>query len=354
MLNMVHFPLRLGLAFLLVPVAALSDEVDFEKQVKPILTRKCAECHGGKQREGGLRFNDRHDALSELDSGGFAIVAGAPADGSLLSRITSQDESDRMPPEGERLSPAEIEVIQRWIAEGAKWSDQSSAKHWAYIAPKRPPLPAAAENNSLHNEIDHFVAKQADDIGLPHSAEEASARLIRRVSLALTGIPPTVEQVKSYLADSSEGKFERFVDACLASPRYGERWAQPWLDLARYADSNGFQADQLRASWAYRDWVIQSINRDQPFDQFTVEQLAGDLIPNATMEQKIATGFHRTVTCNVEAGVHPEENRINQIFDRVNTTGAAFLGTTLECCQCHNHKYDPFYPGRLLSLFCFF
>lgn len=354
MLNSVHFSLSLGLAVFFVQFAVLADEVDFEKQIKPILNRRCAECHGGKQREGGLRFTDRQDALSELDSGGFAIVAGAPGDGSLLSRITSQDESDRMPPEGERLSRDEIEVIQRWIAEGAKWSDQSSAKHWAYIAPKRPPLPAVAEKNWLRNEIDHFVAKQADDIGLPHSPEESSARLIRRVSLALTGIPPTVEQVKSYLADASEDKFERFVDACLASPRYGERWAQPWLDLARYADSNGFQADQLRASWAYRDWVIQSINRDQPFDQFTVEQLAGDLIPNATMDQKIATGFHRTVTCNVEAGVHPEENRINQIFDRVNTTGAAFLGTTLECCQCHNHKYDPFTQDDYYRFFAFF
>ncbi len=341
-------------AWFFIPWVSVAEEVDFETEVRPILNRHCAQCHGEEQREGGLRFTNRHEALLELDSGSYAIVAGAPEKSSLLSRITSTDDSERMPPDGQSLSTEEVELIERWIAEGARWPDTGNATHWAYVRPRRPALPPVPDERPLQNEIDHFVSHRASQAGLSHAPEEPPARLLRRLSLALRGIPPTVEELDAYLADAREDKYERWVDSYLASPRYGERWAQPWLDLARYADSNGFQADQLRASWAYRDWVIQSINRDQPFDQFTVEQLAGDLIPNATLDQKIATGFHRTVTCNVEAGVHPEENRINQIFDRVNTTGAAFLGTTLECCQCHNHKYDPFTQDDYYRLFAFF
>ncbi len=178
--------------------------------------------------------------------------------------------------------------------------------------------------------------------------------MIRRTSLALVGLPPSLEEVEAFVNDASPNAFEKVVDRLLASERYGERWAQHWLDLARYADSNGFQADQLRDSWAYRDWVIDAFNKDQPFDQFTIEQLAGDLLPNATLEQKIATGFHRTPTCNVEAGVQPEANRVNQVFDRVNTTGTVFLGTTLECSQCHDHKYDPFKQKEYYQLFAYF
>ncbi|MCH2183604.1 MAG: PSD1 and planctomycete cytochrome C domain-containing protein [Mariniblastus sp.] len=354
MLTPIRFLFCLGLTWFFLSVAGGAEEVDFVTQVQPILNRRCAQCHGEKRREGGLRFTSRRDALSELDSGGHAIIAGAPGDGSLLSRLTSSDESERMPPEGQPLTAAEVELIQRWIVEGAKWPDTAGSRHWAYVAPRRPVLPTVPGERSLRNEIDHFVGHRASQAGLSQAPEEPAARLLRRLSLALRGIPPTVEELDAYLADNRDDKYERWVDSYLASPRYGERWAQPWLDLARYADSNGFQADQLRASWAYRDWVIQSINRDQPFDQFTVEQLAGDLLPGATLDQKIATGFHRTVTCNVEAGVHPEENRINQIFDRVNTTGAAFLGTTLECCQCHNHKYDPFTQDDYYRLFAFF
>ncbi len=354
MLDLMICLLRFGLLVCCLPWSSLADEIDFERQIKPILDRRCAECHMGKHREGGLRFGSRDDALAELDSGDVAIAPGAPDDGSLLARIVSHEMSDRMPPDGERLSAQEVEWIRQWIQQGANWSVRENQKHWSYVAPQRPLLPVISGLSQEQNAIDRWVAMQWEARGLTLSPEEEPARLIRRVSLALTGLPPSPEQIAAYLADSSEDKYEHFVDACLASSRYGERWAQPWLDLARYADSNGFQADQLRASWAYRDWVIQSINRDQPFDQFTVEQLAGDLIPNATLKQKIATGFHRTVTCNVEAGVHPEENRINQIFDRVNTTGAVFLGTTLECCQCHNHKYDPFTQDDYYRLFAFF
>lgn len=341
-------------AWFLVPWVGVAEEVDFETEVRPILDRHCTQCHGEEQREGGLRFTNRHEALLELDSGSYAIVAGDPEKSSLLSRITSTDDSERMPPDGQSLSTEEVELIERWIAEGAQWPDTGNSTHWAYVRPRRPALPPIPSELPFQNEIDHFVRHRVSQAGLSLAPPESPARLLRRLSLALRGIPPTVEELDAYLADTRVDKYERWVDSYLASPRYGERWAQPWLDLARYADSNGFQADQLRDSWAYRDWVIQSINRDQPFDQFTVEQLAGDLIPGATLDQKIATGFHRTVTCNVEAGVHPEENRVNQIFDRVNTTGAAFLGTTLECCQCHNHKYDPFTQDDYYRLFAFF
>lgn len=335
-------------------VNSIGNEIDFDKQIKPILDARCAECHGPTNREGGLRFTSRNDATVELDSGGIAIVPGDPVAGSFVARISSRDEAEMMPPEGERLTREEVAVIVQWIQEGAKWPETAVAKHWSYIAPVRPVVPKVETAVQLRNEIDYFVAKRLANQGLTHSGIAPNAQMLRRVSLALTGIPPEVEVVEDFLKNPSEERFEQFVDSCLNSTGYGERWATPWFDAARYADSNGYQADQIRESWAYRDWVIRSINRDQPFDQFTVEQLAGDLLPYATEAQRIATGFHRTVTCNVEAGVHPEENRVNQVFDRVNTTGTVFLGTTLECCQCHNHKYDPFSQEEYFRLFSFF
>ncbi len=335
-------------------LSAAGDEVDFSREISPILKTRCSKCHGFRVREGGLRFANRRDALAETDSGNRAIVPGDPNSSGLLARIISTDQSEMMPPEGERLSGEEIAVIKQWIKEGASWPEDANEKHWAYVAPQRGELPKVKLTEWSRNAIDDFVLKKLERNEIAPASESEPARLIRRVSLALTGIPPTVEQVDAFISDPSDSRYEQFVDQCLESPRYGERWAQPWLDLARYADSNGYQADQLRDSWAYRDWVIEAINRDQPFDQFAVEQLAGDLIPDATPDQKIATGFHRTVTCNVEAGVHPEENRVNQVFDRVNTTATVFLGTTIECCQCHNHKYDPFTQDEFYQLFAFF
>ncbi|MDA7879901.1 PSD1 and planctomycete cytochrome C domain-containing protein [Mariniblastus sp.] len=354
MLNLSTWLPIVGLICMVLQVDSSGDEIDFDKQIKPILDSRCAECHGVTNREGGLRFTSRDDAMVELDSGGIAIVPGDPIAGSLVARITSRDEAEMMPPEGDRLTREEIAVVVQWIQDGAKWPENSVSKHWSYIAPVRPSLPKVEPLVKLRNEIDYFVAKRLANQGLTHSDIASNAQMLRRVSLALTGIPPEVKVVDDFLMNPSEEKFEQFVDSCLNSTSYGERWATPWFDAARYADSNGYQADQIRESWAYRDWVIRSINRDQPFDQFTVEQLAGDLLPDATEDQRIATGFHRTVTCNVEAGVHPEENRVNQVFDRVNTTGTVFLGTTLECCQCHNHKYDPFSQEEYFRLFSFF
>ena len=229
----------------------------------------------------------------------------------------------------------------------------AAEKHWAYRAPERPSLPRI-DTTWPRNAIDWFVLNRLGENGLKPSPEAAAGQLLRRVHLDLTGLPPSPTDLEAFLKNPGAKAYEAVVDRLLKSPRYGERWARPWLDLARYADSNGFQADQLRDSWAYRDWVIDALNAGMPFDQFVIEQIAGDLLPNATVAQRIATGFHRTPTCNVEAGVHPEENRVNQVVDRVNTTGTVFLGTTLECAQCHDHKYDPFSMKDYYSLFAFF
>jgi hypothetical protein len=239
-----------------------------------------------------------------------------------------------------------------WL--GAVQLGAQESRHWAYVKPVRPELPSAVDRDWVRDPIDHFIAARIKEQGLTPNLPAERPRLFRRLHLDLIGLPPTVGELDAYLADSSADAYEKVVDRLLASPRYGEHWARQWLDLARYADSNGFQADQLRDSWAYRDWVIEAMNADMPFDQFTIEQLAGDLLANATPSQKIGTGFHRTVTCNVEAGVHPEENRVNQIFDRVNTTATVWLGTTMECAQCHKHKYDPFDMKDYYGLFAFF
>ncbi len=232
-------------------------------------------------------------------------------------------------------------------------SAYSAPAHWAYTLPQRPALPQA-NSDWPRNAIDHFIIAKQKENHLKPSPPAPAGQLLRRVHLDLIGLPPAPELVSEFMKDPSDAAYESIVDKLLLSKRYGERWARPWLDLARYADSNGFQADQLRDSWAYRDWVIDAFNSGMPFNQFVIEQIAGDMLPNATASQRIATGFHRTPTCNVEAGVHPEENRVNQVVDRVNTTGTVFLGTTLECAQCHDHKYDPFSMKDYYSLFAFF
>jgi hypothetical protein len=329
--------------------------LDFTRDVQPILERACFECHGPDAKRGGLRLANQDDALAPADSGAPAIKPGNAADSPLIARITSTDKEARMPKDEAPLSAAEIAILRQWIDAGAEYPKElRRRRHWAYVAPKRAELPALKAKDWPVNAIDYFVLDRLEAEGLQPQPEADKGKLLRRASLVLTGLPPSVEELDAFDKDDSPEAYEKAIDRLLSSQRYGERWARPWLDLARYADSNGFQADQLRDSWAYRDWVIKALNDDMPFDQFVIEQLAGDLIPNATVDQKIATGFHRTVTCNVEAGVHPEENRTNQVFDRVNTTGMAFLGTTLECAQCHSHKYDPFTMTDYYRLFAFF
>ncbi|MCA8988822.1 MAG: DUF1553 domain-containing protein, partial [Planctomycetaceae bacterium] len=297
----------------------------------------------------------RDSAMGMGDSEEKLIHPGDPQASLLIARVADPDAGDLMPLDGEPLSEREISVLRNWITAGAVWPDSLAvASHWAYQPIVKPALPEVSQSGWVSTPVDAFVLKRLEEEGLAPAREMLPELWLRRVSLALTGLPPSVEDLQTYLDDTSPVAAERAVDRLLSSPRFGEKWAVSWLDLARYADSNGFQADQLRDSWAYRDWVINAFNRDLPFDQFVIEQLAGDLLPNATIEQKIATGFHRTVTCNVEAGVHPEENRVNQVFDRVNTTGIVFLGTSLECAQCHEHKYDPFAMKDYYQLFAYF
>ncbi len=321
--------------------------VDFNRDIRPILSENCFHCHGpdAATREADLRLDVEEDAKRDL-GGYFALTPGKPAESTVWERIAHVDPDEMMPPPDSKRSLTEVqkETIRRWIESGAEYDE-----HWAYVAPKRPDIP-----ETEGGAVDYLVLSRLEKEGLSRSPSADRRTLIRRVSLDLIGLPPSPQEVDIFLADDSPDAWEKVVDRLLASERFGEHWARPWLDLARYADSNGFQADQLRDSWAYRDWVIDALNGNTPFDRFTIEQLAGDLLPNATLDQKIATGFHRTVTCNVEAGVHPEENRTNQVVDRVNTTATVWLGTTMECAQCHDHKYDPFSTKEYYELFAYF
>ena len=336
-----------------VDAADLAKSPDFTRDIKPLLTARCGSCHGAKKREGGLRFLSGRDILNLNDSGEPAIIPGKSSQSEIIHRVMSPDD-DRMPPEGKPLSKAEVELLRRWIDSGAKWEATKTELHWAYRKPTRSDLPKVVDKHWVRNAIDHFVLSRLEAEKIKPSAQANKARLLRRVYLDLIGLPPTVDEVDAFLNDDSSDAYEKVVDRLLKSNQYGEHWAQRWLDLARYADSNGYQADQFRTMWAFRDWVINAMNNDMPFDQFTIEQIAGDMLPNATLQQKIATGFHRCTTCNVEAGVDPEENRVNQIIDRVNTTGTVWLGTSLECAQCHNHKYDPFTQQDYYQIFAFF
>jgi hypothetical protein len=329
----------------------LKRAVDFAQDVYPILRRACFECHGQEKQEGDLRLDRRDDAL-EYGS----IEPGNPDDSELLRRILLPRGHDEvMPAIGDPLPKRQIAIIRRWIQQGAMWpEDFKVEQHWAYLAAQRAKPPAVTNPDWTMSPIDRFVLKRLEEEGLSPSPQATPEKLVRRVYLDLIGLPPSPKEVDAYLSNPSDKRFEQLVDDLLKRPQFGERWARPWLDLARYADSHGFQRDNLRDIWAYRDWVIQALNADMPFDQFTIEQIAGDLLPDATESQRIATGFHRCTPTNVEAGSLPEETRIEQVIDRVNTTGAVWLGTTLECCQCHDHKYDPFSQKDYYQLLAFY
>ena len=335
---------------LAVPVAA----ADLAQQAQAILARHCYDCHGPDKQKAELRLDADH---ARLIGGPTAVIAPGRAETSeLYRRITLPPSDDEiMPNRGDPLTPAQIAIIREWINQGAKWPEKTAAvKHWSYVAPMRPALPKVADAAWPKNPIDHFVLARLEKEKLRPSTAADPARLLRRVHLDLTGLPPSPQELAAFRADRSPDAYEKAVDRLLASPRYGERWARPWLDLARYADSYGFQRDDLWEVWPYRDWVIKAMNADLPFDQFTIEQLAGDLLPNATIEQKVATGFARCGPINMETGSDQEETRVNQIFDRVNTMSTVWLGSTLECAQCHNHKYDPFRQKDYYQLFAFF
>ena len=334
---------------------AFAAEPDFERDVFPILKRHCIECHGATAQEGDLRIDARADFLAGGASGP-AVVAGKVDESELLRRVTlPADDFEHMPANGESLSEEELSLVREWITSGANWPDDfDGTVHWAYVVPERPALPVVEDIGWPRNPIDRFVLAKLEANGLAPSGEADRGTLLRRVSLDLTGLPPTPAELTAFLEDDSADAYEKVVDRLLVSPSFGERWARPWLDLARYADSHGFQRDDLRSIWPYRDWVIRALNSNMPYDQFTIEQIAGDLLPAATQDQIIATGFHRCTTANVEAGTEPEETRVNQVLDRVNTTGTVWLGSTLECAQCHDHKYDPFSQQDYYSFFAYF
>ncbi|MBI1900435.1 MAG: DUF1553 domain-containing protein [Planctomycetia bacterium] len=351
------------LALALGPSAAASGQdkapagtVDFSREVYPVLRRACSECHGRAKQEAGLRLDVR-EALLRGGDNGPVIVPGKPDQSELVRRISlPKGHDEAMPAKGEPLSASQVEKIRQWIAQGATWPDDARPEnHWAYVKPERPPLPKLRNEDWPRNAIDRFILARLEAEGLSPSREAAAATLVRRMHLDLTGLPPSPEEVDAFLKDAANGNadaaYEKLVDRLLESPQFGVRWARPWLDYAHYADSHGFQRDDLRDVWAYRDWVVAALNADMPFDEFTVEQLAGDLLPGATDSQRVATGFLRNAPCNVEAGSEPEETRVNQIFDRVNTVATVWLGATMECCQCHDHKYDPLSMRDFYGLF---
>ena len=335
-------------------VLAVADGVaaeDLSADAYAILKRSCFECHGEKKQEADLRLDSRDQAFKST-----AITVGTPGASELVRRVMlPRTDDERMPPRGEGLSAREVETFKRWIESGAAWpAGAGSEKHWAYVPPTRPELPAVRDRGWIRSPIDSFVLARLEREGLAPSPEADRDALLRRLSLDLIGLPPTLDELENFRNDDSPEAWERQVDRLLTSPQFGVKWARPWLDYARYADSHGFQRDDFRDLWAYRDWVVDALNADMPFDQFTVEQLAGDLLPQATKSQIIATGFGRCSPTNVEAGTEPEETRVNQVFDRVNTVGMVWLGSTMECCQCHDHKYDPFTMRDYYGLFAFF
>ncbi|MGI9446541.1 MAG: PSD1 and planctomycete cytochrome C domain-containing protein [Pirellulales bacterium] len=353
-----HKATQLFIPFLLLfSVSRGAEHADFTKDVLPVLQRHCFECHGAGVQEGDLRFDDRDDFLSGGYSGP-AVVSGKPSESELLRRVSlDRLHEDAMPPVGPGLSGREVSILRQWIQQGGELPDTiPQQKHWAYVAPVRhaPPVDSSQDVRVIDPTIDGWIVAAHKDEGLQFAPVAKKSQLIRRLSFDVTGLPPSAEAVAAFEADDRDDAYESLVDKFLQSDEFGVRWARMWLDLARYADSHGFQRDDLRDMWAYRDWVVNALNEDMPFDRFTVTQIAGDLLPEANEATRIATGFHRCAPTNVEAGTDPEESRINQVFDRVNTTGAVWLGVTLECAQCHDHKYDPFSQEEYYRFAAFF
>lgn len=337
--------------------AVRNSPVDYLRDVKPILAKHCYGCHGPGKQQNGLRLDS---AASAIQGGitGPAVVAGKASQSLIWLAINGKGETAKMPPEGTALTNLEMETLRDWIDQGAGAPEEQLAKdaranHWSLITPRQSNLPLTNDKRWPHNAIDSFILAQLEQRGLSPSGEADRSAQIRRLSLDLLGLPPTPSEVNAFLSDQQPDAYKRLVDRLLASPRYGERWGRHWLDLARYADSNGFTRDFGREIWKYRDWVIEALNRNLPFDQFTIAQIAGDLLPNATIEQVVATGFHRNTLINEEGGTDDEQFRVDAVADRVATSGIAFLGLTLGCARCHEHKFDPISQREYYQLFAF-
>lgn len=323
---------------------AAAPEVRFNRDVRPILAGKCFKCHGSDLKKGGLDLQTFATATQ-----GKAIVPGSARTSLLLERVTMHDGPERMPPKGDRLTKQQVEMLRAWIDQGAKYEE-----HWAYVKPTRPTLPTVSNPAWPRSGLDTLVLARLDAEKLGVNAVADKTALIRRVTFDLTGLPPTVSEVDAFLNDIRPDAYERVVDRLLSSMAYGEHQARPWLDVARYADTNGYEKDDRRSIWPYRDWVIRAFNANMTFDRFTQEQLGGDLLPDAGDDQRIATGFHRNTMVNTEGGTDDEEFRVAAVVDRVNTTMEVWMGTTMACAQCHNHKYDPFSIKDYYSLYAIF
>src|SRR5215467_1301811 len=335
-----------------IPVFAR--EVEFNRDVRPILSDRCYACHGPDKgnRKTKMRLDVEAEAKAEIGKNRFPFVPGSPETSEVYKRITATNTAVRMPPASlgqDRLRDDQVEVIRSWIEQGAKYQP-----HWSFIPPKKAPRPVVRDTGWPKNEIDYFVLSKLEQEGLKPSPEADRRTLIRRLTLDLTGLPPTPADVEAFVNDAAPNAYERVVDRLLASAHYAERMAVPWLDAARYADTNGYQTDGPRTMWPWRDWVIEAFNRDMPYDQFTIEQLAGDLLPNPTVPQIVATAFNRNHRTSAEGGIVDEEFRVEYVADRTETTATVWLGLTVGCARCHDHKFDPITQKDFYSLFAFF
>ena len=332
--------------------------VDFAREVRPILEANCYACHGPKKQKADFRLDDRAAALRG-GTEGPAILPGKAAQSELILRVLADEEDDKaMPPKGDRLTAGQVGILRAWIDQGATWPDAAGGKpgfrdHWAFKPPTRPDLPAVKAGGWIRNPIDRFILARLEREGLAPAPEADRATLIRRLSLDLLGLPPTIEEVDAFVADRAPDAYDKLVERLLSSPHYGERWGRHWLDAARYADSDGFEKDKPRYIYFYRDWVINAFNRDLPYNQFVIEQIAGDQLPNATQDQVVATGFLRNSMVNEEGGIDPEQFRMEAMFDRMDAIGKGILGLTIQCAQCHNHKFDPTTQEDYYRVFAF-
>ena len=355
---------RCLLGLLLLPVSLTgADEtarVDYVTHIKPLLAKHCAKCHGPEKQQSGLRVDSGIALMAGGDSGP-AVVSKDPGKSLLIQAVNGTDGVSKMPPEGPGLSADEIRVLQEWIASGLTFpadevivaAARKGADHWSF-QPVQHPVPPSVGSMAARGPIDSFIIARLEPLKLTPSAEADRTTLIRRVSLDLCGISPSPDEVHEFIQDPAPDAFERVVDRLLASPHFGERWGRVWLDVARYADSNGFTRDMPRTIWKFRDWVVATLNRNLPFDQFVIDQLAGDMLPDAQLDQRVATGFHRNTLVNEEGGTDPEQFRVESVVDRANTTGTVFLGLTIGCAQCHDHKYDPISQREYYQLYAYF
>ena len=333
-------------------------KIDFVKDIQPIFSGHCYSCHGPNKQEAQFRLDTKESALKGGELG-VAILPGKSAESLLVRAVAGTKPDLVMPRKGERLTSEQVGLLRAWIDQGADWPDSASAKtqdprqHWAFRAPIRPKIPEVRQKQWVRNPIDNFILARLEKEKLKPSPEADRRILIRRANLDLLGLPPTIKDVEDFVASTNPKSYEELIEKLLASPHYGERWGRHWLDLARYADTNGYEKDKPRSIWPYRDWVIKALNEDMPFDEFVIEQLAGDLLPKPTLDQKVATGFLRNSMLNQEGGIEPEQFRVEALVDRMDTLGKSLLGLTINCCQCHNHKYDPFAQKEYYQLYAF-